>query len=29
VHMEGEEMQIHRHATAGPLSLCPVVVVKV
>jgi hypothetical protein len=29
VHMEGEEMQIHRHATAGPLSLCPVAEVKV
>jgi hypothetical protein len=29
VHMEGEKMQLHRYATAGPLSLCPVVVVKV
>jgi hypothetical protein len=29
VHMEGEEKQFHRYATAGPLSLCPVVVVKV
>jgi hypothetical protein len=28
VLMEGEEMQIHRHATAGPLSVCLVVVVK-
>jgi len=27
--MEGEEKQFHRYATAGPLSLCPVVVVKV
>jgi hypothetical protein len=29
VHMEGEEKQFHQYATAGPLSLCPVVVVKV
>jgi len=27
--MEGEETQFRRYATAGPLSLCPVVVVKV
>jgi hypothetical protein len=27
VHMEGETLQIHRHATAGSLSLSPVVVV--
>jgi hypothetical protein len=27
--MEGEEKQLHRYATAGPLSICPVVVAKV
>jgi hypothetical protein len=29
VLMEGEKTQTHRHATAGPLSLCLVVVAKV